>query len=74
MNDMLQGLDPVDRKRTLSILDRGEAIKTACSLANPGDLILVAGKGHETYQDIKGEKTPFNDIEVLNETLKMLEK
>lgn len=74
MNDMLRGLDPVDRKRTLSILDRGEAIKTACSLANPGDLILVAGKGHETYQDIKGEKTPFNDIEVLNETLKMLEK
>lgn len=74
MNDMMQGLDPVDRKRTLSILDRGEAIKTACSLAGPGDLILVAGKGHETYQDIAGEKTPFNDIEVLNETLKMLEK
>ena len=74
LNDMMAGLDPVDRKRTLSIMDRAEAIKTACSLAAPGDLILVAGKGHETYQEIKGEKLPFNDLEVLNETLKMLEK
>jgi len=74
MDDMLQGLDPVDKKKALSILDRREAIKTACSLADAGDLILVAGKGHETYQEIQGQRLPFNDLEVLNETLKLLEK
>lgn len=62
------------KKRVLSITDRKEAIKTACSLANPEDIILVAGKGHEKYQDIKGVKHPFDDKQVLRETFEMLGK
>lgn len=62
------------KKKVLSILDRKEAIKTACSLANGEDIILVAGKGHEKYQDIKGEKHPFDDKQILRETFEMLEK
>jgi UDP-N-acetylmuramoyl-L-alanyl-D-glutamate--2,6-diaminopimelate ligase len=52
------------------IVNRLEAIKTACALAQPGDIILVAGKGHETYQEIKGIKYPFDDKMVLKEVLK----
>ena len=59
--------------RRLSITDRKEAIKTACSLAEPGDVILVAGKGHEKYQEIKGVKYDFDDLEILKETIKTLE-
>ncbi|MVT10871.1 UDP-N-acetylmuramoyl-L-alanyl-D-glutamate--2,6-diaminopimelate ligase [Chitinophaga tropicalis] len=62
------------KKKVLSILDRKEAIKTACSLANGEDIILVAGKGHEKYQDIKGVKHPFDDKQILRETFEMLEK
>ena len=54
-------------KKVLSIADRKEAIRTACMLAEKGDVILVAGKGHENYQDIKGVKHHFDDKEVLNE-------
>jgi len=53
------------------IVDREEAIKTACMMANEKDIILVAGKGHETYQEIKGVKHPFDDKEVLERMLKM---
>lgn len=67
INDMLAGLDKEDMRKTLSIVDRREAIKTACMLAQPGDVILVAGKGHENYQDVKGVKHHFDDKEVLNE-------
>lgn len=56
INDMLAGLDAEDMKKTLSIADRKEAIRTACMLAEKGDVILVAGKGHENYQEIKGVK------------------
>lgn len=67
INDMLAGLDATDKQKTLSIADRKEAIRTACMLAEKGDVILVAGKGHENYQDIKGVKHPFDDKEVLKE-------
>lgn len=62
------------KKRVLSIVDRKEAIKTACSLANPEDIILVAGKGHEKYQDINGVKHPFDDKQVLREMLELMGK
>jgi UDP-N-acetylmuramoyl-L-alanyl-D-glutamate--2,6-diaminopimelate ligase len=62
------------KKRVLSIADRKEAIKTACSLANPEDIILIAGKGHEKYQDINGVKHPFDDKQVLREMLELLGK
>lgn len=67
INDMLVGLDTEDKKKTISIVDRKEAIRTACMLAEKGDVILVAGKGHENYQDIKGVKHHFDDKEVLKE-------
>lgn len=65
INDMLAGLDKDDLQKTISIVDRREAIKTACMLAQPGDVILVAGKGHENYQEIKGVKHHFDDKEEL---------
>ncbi|MFT4659876.1 MAG: UDP-N-acetylmuramoyl-L-alanyl-D-glutamate--2,6-diaminopimelate ligase [Patiriisocius sp.] len=74
IEDMKKGVEPIHFKKTLSVTDRREAIKTACSLAMPGDIILIAGKGHEKYQDINGEKFPFDDQKTVNEILKMLEK
>lgn len=65
INDMLAGLDKDDLQKTICIADRREAIKTACMLAQPGDVILVAGKGHENYQEIKGVKHHFDDKEEL---------
>lgn len=67
INDMLAGLTPEDMKKVLSIVDRREAIRTACMLAQPGDVILVAGKGHEDYQIIQGVKHHFDDHEVIRE-------
>lgn len=67
LNDMLTGLTAKQKQQTLNILDRREAIKTACNLAKPGDVILIAGKGHENYQDIKGVKYHFDDKEVVEE-------
>lgn len=67
INDMLDGLTPAQRSNVLAIVDRREAIRTACMLAEKGDVILVAGKGHETYQDVKGVKHHFDDKEVLRE-------
>lgn len=61
--EMQKGLDPVAIKKALIIRDRREAIRTACMLAQEGDIVLVAGKGHEKYQEIKGEKFPFDDLE-----------
>ena len=63
INDMLAGLDADDRQKTISITDRREAIRTACMLAQSGDVVLVAGKGHENYQEIKGVKHHFDDKE-----------
>lgn len=67
ISEMEGGLDTEDKKKTLRITDRRQAIKTACTIANDGDIILVAGKGHETYQEIKGEKFPFDDKKILKE-------
>ncbi|MGL4780636.1 MAG: UDP-N-acetylmuramoyl-L-alanyl-D-glutamate--2,6-diaminopimelate ligase [Bacteroidales bacterium] len=63
LNDMLEGLDIIDRKKTLTIADRREAIRTACMFAEKGDVVLIAGKGHEDYQIIKGVKHHFDDRE-----------
>ena len=63
INDMLAGLTPQQMKKVVSIVDRREAIKTACMLAQKGDVILIAGKGHEDYQDVKGVKHHFDDRE-----------
>ena len=62
---MEEGVDPAFKRYTVSIVDRREAIKTACMLAKPGDIILVAGKGHEKYQEINGIKNHFDDMEEL---------
>lgn len=63
INDMLAGLNDDDMKKVISIVDRRQAIKTACMMAKPGDVILIAGKGHEDYQDVKGVKHHFDDKE-----------
>lgn len=67
IRDMIAGVAPTDMNRTLCITDRTQAIKTATMLAQKGDVILVAGKGHEDYQDVKGVKHPFDDREKLRE-------
>lgn len=69
INDMLSGLDSKQRKAVLTIVDRKEAIRTACMLAQSGDVILVAGKGHENYQEIRGVKHHFDDKEVITECI-----
>lgn len=74
LEDMQKGVKPLDFKKTLSVLDRKEAIKTACMLAEPNDIILVAGKGHETYQEIKGVKYDFDDKQILREMFQQLGK
>lgn len=71
IKEMQKGVSITDAKKTLVIVDREEAIKTACMMANEKDIILVAGKGHETYQEIKEIKYPFDDREVLMRMLKM---
>ncbi len=72
IDDMMEGVVKGDLLRTISIVDRKEAIKTACMLAKPGDIILIAGKGHEDYQEIKGVKHPFDDRKVINEIFDLL--
>ncbi|KAA2240558.1 UDP-N-acetylmuramoyl-L-alanyl-D-glutamate--2,6-diaminopimelate ligase [Chitinophaga agrisoli] len=74
IHEMEAGVPVHQRKKVLSIVDRKEAIKTAMSLANPEDIILVAGKGHEKYQEIKGVKHPFDDKSVLLEMMRLMEK
>jgi len=74
IKQMQEGVDGVNYKKTVSITDRKEAIKTACSLANAGDIVLIAGKGHEKYQEVNGIKHPFDDMEILTENLKLFEK
>lgn len=69
INDMKSGVEPQHYKKVLSITNREEAIKTACMLAESNDIILVAGKGHEKYQEINGEKFPFDDLEILKMNL-----
>jgi UDP-N-acetylmuramoyl-L-alanyl-D-glutamate--2,6-diaminopimelate ligase len=72
--DMEEGVQPQNQRKTLSIVDRKQAIKTACQLASPNDIILIAGKGHETYQEINGMRHDFDDMEVVKELLEQLNK
>ncbi|MFP4555926.1 MAG: UDP-N-acetylmuramoyl-L-alanyl-D-glutamate--2,6-diaminopimelate ligase [Bacteroidales bacterium] len=72
IEDMKKGVDPSSVGKVLTITDRREAIRTACLLANPGDIVLVAGKGHETYQEVNGVKHHFDDKEEVNEIFKTL--
>jgi UDP-N-acetylmuramoyl-L-alanyl-D-glutamate--2,6-diaminopimelate ligase len=67
IRQMKAGVDALNYKKVLSITDRREAIHTACALSKPGDIILVAGKGHETYQEINGVKYPFDDKQIISE-------
>ena len=67
INDMLAGLDQKQMKKVVSIVDRKEAIRTACMMAQKGDVILIAGKGHEDYQEIKGVKHHFDDREMVRQ-------
>jgi UDP-N-acetylmuramoyl-L-alanyl-D-glutamate--2,6-diaminopimelate ligase len=71
IKEMQTGILPTEARKTLVIADREEAIKTACMMAGAKDIVLVAGKGHETYQEIKGVKYPFDDREVVSRMLKM---
>lgn len=72
IEQMMQGVSPVNLKKVMRITDRREAIKTACHLAQPGDIILLAGKGHEKYQEINGVKTHFDDKEILTQQFNLL--
>ena len=72
VEEMEKGVSPTNKRKTLSIVDRREAIKTACHLAKPGDIILLAGKGHEKYQEINGVRYHFDDKEILLEQLNLI--
>ncbi len=72
IDEMWKGINKSAYKKVLEIVDRREAIKTACSIAGKGDIILIAGKGHETYQEIKGVKHPFDDKLIVAEMLKLI--
>lgn len=74
LSDIEKGVEPQNFKKILSISDRKQAIKTACQMAHPNDIILIAGKGHETYQEIKGERFDFDDFKIVQELLKQLQK
>ncbi|HRF99858.1 MAG TPA: UDP-N-acetylmuramoyl-L-alanyl-D-glutamate--2,6-diaminopimelate ligase [Bacteroidia bacterium] len=73
LNQMQAGINPAEMKKTLRISDRKEAIRTSVAFAKEGDIILIAGKGHEKYQEIKGVKHPFDDFEIVKENFKTLE-
>ncbi|MFB9110425.1 UDP-N-acetylmuramoyl-L-alanyl-D-glutamate--2,6-diaminopimelate ligase [Flavobacterium gyeonganense] len=74
LDEMEQGVDAHNYKKILRITDRKQAIKTACQLAQPNDIILIAGKGHETYQEINGVRHHFDDMETVKEILEQLNK
>jgi len=74
IEEIEKGVEPQNFKKIVSIVDRKQAIKTACQLAQPNDIILIAGKGHETYQEIKGERFDFDDYKIVKEFLKQLQK
>jgi UDP-N-acetylmuramoyl-L-alanyl-D-glutamate--2,6-diaminopimelate ligase len=72
--EMEEGVAPQNYKKTIAIVDRKQAIKTACQLAQPNDIILIAGKGHETYQEIQGVRHDFDDMKIVKEILDQLQK
>ena len=74
ISEMEQGVAPQNYKKMLTITDRKQAIKTACQLAQPNDIILIAGKGHETYQEINGVRHDFDDMKIVKELLEQLHK
>lgn len=74
IDEMRTGLLPADKGRVFVNVDRREAIRQAVGLAKPGDVVLVAGKGHEDYQEINGHRSPFDDVAVLSETLEQMSK
>ena len=74
LNEIEKGVAPENYKKVLTISDRKQAIKTACQMAQPNDIVLIAGKGHETYQEIKGKRFEFDDFKMVQELLKQLEK
>lgn len=74
IEDMEKGVEPQNYKKTVSIVDRKQAIKTACVMANENDIILIAGKGHENYQEIHGVKHDFDDLKIVTEILTQLNK
>lgn len=74
LNEIEKGVELQNFKKVLTISDRKQAIKTACQLAQPNDIILIAGKGHETYQEIKGKRFDFDDYQIVEELLKQLDK
>ncbi|SFD15221.1 UDP-N-acetylmuramoyl-L-alanyl-D-glutamate--2,6-diaminopimelate ligase [Algibacter pectinivorans] len=74
LNEIEAGVEPQNFKKTLTISDRKQAIKTACQMAQPNDIILIAGKGHETYQEVNGVRSDFDDLKIVKEFLKQLQK
>ncbi len=74
IEDMEKGVEPQNYKKTIAVVDRKQAIKIACQLARPNDIILIAGKGHETYQEIRGVKYDFDDMQTVKEILNQLNK
>lgn len=74
ISEMEQGVEPQNYKKTIAITDRKQAIKTACQLSRPNDIILIAGKGHETYQEIQGVRHDFDDMKIVTEILDQLQK
>jgi UDP-N-acetylmuramoyl-L-alanyl-D-glutamate--2,6-diaminopimelate ligase len=73
LNEIEAGVDSSLKKKTLSIVDREQAIRTAARLAQKGDIILIAGKGHETYQEIDGIRTHFDDYEKISSELTVIQ-
>ena len=71
---MEKGVSPENYKKTLSITNRKQAIKTACQMAEANDIILIAGKGHETYQEVHGKRADFDDFKIVQELLTALNK
>ncbi|AJR02285.1 UDP-N-acetylmuramoyl-L-alanyl-D-glutamate--2,6-diaminopimelate ligase [Siansivirga zeaxanthinifaciens] len=74
LSEVEKGVEPQNFKKTLTIVDRAQAIKTACQMSQPNDIILIAGKGHETYQEIRGKRFDFDDFKIVSDYLKQLEK
>jgi UDP-N-acetylmuramoyl-L-alanyl-D-glutamate--2,6-diaminopimelate ligase len=74
IEEMERGVAPQNYKKTVSIIDRKQAIKAACQLAKANDIILIAGKGHETYQEINGVRHDFDDMKIVKEMLDQLNK
>lgn len=74
IEEVEQGVEPQNFKKTMAVVNRKQAIKAACQMAQPNDIILIAGKGHETYQEINGKRTDFDDFKIVSEFLTQMEK